>query len=411
LSYSLKNFNTLSFNGTYVIIFSLIIITNTLKPWIDFYTPINYQTITLAQFICLTAFLTLLNNNFYKNIDLISFLFLFFILIKLLTELFLNIFEGNLVGIISPIYVTLRAFLMVYMFKIVLSNQRSKYFFEKSLLILIIYFLITIIYSILQNPLTFGNTIVSEYGGNSTSGNGFGFFRSNGGIGGTVVDYANFLLAVGWVLFFAYFKNSNVRKVLLILFLISVVMCFSRSLFLCIFFIASVFLINFSNIKRSLLSIFLIASFIFLLAINFITLVQGYETGFGNSDVYRIISWLKLFENFTFIEYISGRELGGNTGLFLTDQKYKISGDGYITGFIYDAGLIGLGLTLLVIINGVLKINATLRVKFSILGSLILMLAINSGFEKLFIIFIYILSIGIIHGTNNQSYQTDHKNA
>jgi hypothetical protein len=139
--------------------------------------------------------------------------------------------------------------------------------------------------------------------------------------------------------------------------------------------------------------------------------VQGYETGFGNSDVYRIISWLKLFENFTFIEYISGRELGGNTGLFLTDQKYKISGDGYITGFIYDAGLIGLGLTLLVIINGVLKINATLRVKFSILGSLILMLAINSGFEKLFIIFIYILSIGIIHGTNNQSYQTDHKNA
>ena len=47
-----------------------------------------------------------------------------------------------------------------------------------------------------------------------------------GGIGGTVIDYANFILAIGWVAFFAKFKNINLKRLFILLFLISSVFCY-----------------------------------------------------------------------------------------------------------------------------------------------------------------------------------------
>ena len=120
----------------------------------------------------------------------------------------------------------------------------------------------------------------------------------------------------------------------------------------------------------------------------------------GDSDIYRVSQWADLFVDFSYLDFLVGKELGGNTGLFVTLDKYKISGDGFITGFVYDAGLLGVVLTLLVIVKAIFSISVNTKVKICILGSLMLMLIINSGFEKLFIIFCYILAIGIVHGTN-----------
>tara|TARA_B110000008_G_scaffold48979_1_gene47785 strand:- start:6539 stop:7432 length:894 start_codon:yes stop_codon:yes gene_type:complete len=281
-----------------------------------------------------------------------------------------------------------------------INNTQEVNFYHNLKLLLFFYLIVTLIYSILQYPLFFGNSIVSEYGGNSTSGNYFGIFRSNGGIGGTVIDYANFILAIGWVAFFAKFKNINLKRLFILLFLISSVFCFSRSLFLCIIFISTVMIINFSNSRRLFLSIIFISFFIIAFSYNFIFLYEGYSSWSGNSDAYRVSQWKDLFVDFSYLDYLVGKELGGNTGLFVTGERYKISGDGFITGFIYDAGLIGILLTLLILVQAILSMSVNLKVKICIFGSLILMLIINSGFEKLFIIFCYILAIGIVHGTN-----------
>ena len=159
-------------------------------------------------------------------------------------------------------------------------------------------------------------------------------------------------------------------------------------------------IINFSNIQRTLLSIFLIAFSIIAFSYNFNFLYEGYSDWSGSSDIYRVSQWQDLFVDFYYLDFLVGKELGGNTGLFVTPERYKISGDGFITGFIYDAGLLGVILTLLVIVKAIFSISVNIKVKICILGSLMLMLIINSGFEKLFIIFCYILAIGIVHGTN-----------
>lgn len=388
------------FTNTLFLVFCFIFLSNALKPWIDFYTPIHYQIITLTQFIVLLGFLTIFAKSFYKSIDLASFIFLAYITIKLLFQIFIYFYNGNLAGVVSPFYVLLRSFLIVYMVRAVMQIDKKENFYNKCYKIFFLYLIVTFVYSILQNPLFINNPIVSEYGGNSTSGNAFGIFRSNGGIGGTVIDYANFLLAISWVAFFSAFKNKNFQKFLILIFLISSIFCFSRSLFLCMVFMFTVLAINFSNIKRIFLSILLITTFSIFFLYNFLFLYEGYLNWSGNSDVYRLSQWQDLFKDFTLIEYLVGKELGGNTGLFVTPERFKISGDGFVTGFVYDAGIIGISLTLLVLFKAIFNMSVSFKVKICIFGSLILMLVINSGFEKLFIIFCYILSLGIVHGTN-----------
>ena len=51
--------------------------------------------------------------------------------------------------------------------------------------------------------------------------------------------------------------------------------------------------------------------------------------------------------------------------------------------------------------------TADTSVRICIFGSLILMLVINSGFEKLFVIMCYLISIGIVHGTNKEKFLKD----
>lgn len=387
-----------------IFVFSFIFVTNALKPWIDFYTPIHYQLITLTQFIILLGFLTILSKNFYKSIDLLSFIFLSYIFIKLFFESFLYLYNNDVAGIVSPVYVLLRSFLIVYLLRHVLDNTKEINFYTSLKSILFFYLVVTFIYSILQNPLFFGNSIVGEFGGNSTSGNYFGIFRSNGGIGGTVIDYANFILAIGWVAFFAQYNNKNFKRIFILFFLISSILCFSRALFLCMIFMSTVMVINFSNIRRILLSIFLILVSIIAFSYNFIFLYEGYSNWSGESDVYRISQWRDLFADFSILNFLVGKELGGNTGLFVTAERYKISGDGFITGFIYDAGLFGIILTILILLKAIFSMSVNTRTKICIFGSLMLMLIINSGFEKLFVIFCYMLSIGIVHGTNRYNY-------
>lgn len=374
---------------------SVIFILNSLKPWIDYLLPIHYQAITVFQFIPLLILITHFNKDFYKKIDLPSAFLIIYIVVILFQQALIHIFEKNVFAVISSLYVFVRTLFIVYLLQVLLSPKRRETFFEAIKLILMIYFLVTFLYSIMQHPQVFDNEVIKEFGGNSTSGNGLGFFRTNGGIGGTVVDYANFLLAVFWVLLFRPFNNKKTQILMLLIFVISAILCFSRSLFLSIMFILIVQLINVNNTKKIILLVCLSTVVLLLLSSSLEFLVLNYALIAGDSDNYRVEQWRDLFQNFSFAEYLMGRNLGGNTGLFY-GPEHKISGDGFIMGFTYDAGIIGIVSLILVIFSRIFSCNCNLQIKISMIGSLLVMLAVNSGFEKLNIVLVYMLSIAIV---------------
>ena len=389
-----------------IALFTAVFFLNALKPWIDYVTPINYQFITAFQFVLLISFVTLLNKNFYKKIDIMSALLLTFIILKFFLQTILDLVEGDTASIISALYVVIRTFFIVYLFQMLFSPQRQNLeFFNTLRLILVSYLFITVIYSLMQHPAAFNIMWIREYGGNYTSGSALAisFFRANGGIGGTVVDYANFLLAVTWVLLFVPFKNKVIQSSLLLLLFSAGLLCFSRSLFLAWLLIFLIHAFSFKNTIRAILTITIISTLLLLMMINIDTIFELYD-GFTRSDQKRLGSWSSLFSDFTIVEFGVGRELGGNTGLFLIqsmwDSEGKISGDGFLTGFLYDAGAIMLLLFIGVIMYRVFLIKCDFRTKISIIVSLMVMTAINSGVEKLFIAATYILSIGIIYGFN-----------
>ena len=380
-------------------ILGLIFILSAIKPWIDYWTPLHYQIITAFQFVLLLFFITFLNKNFYKKIDLFAAFLLLYVLTRFFAQTLIDLFEGDIIGIASSLYVVARTFLLVYLFQIYLTFQRDDSVYRSTKTLLLIYFLLTFLYSLIQHPSIFDSALMREEGGNLVSGNYWGFFRTNGGIGGTVIDYANFLLAVSWVLFFTPFKNSKVKFFLLVILVASSILCFSRALFLAWFVILCIYSISFKNVPRILISVALLISLpVFLLILNFESIVSFYHSGFGDSDLYRVQQWKLLYVNFSPLEYIVGRELGGNTGLFL-GETYKISGDGFITGSIYDAGLLMVLLLIGFIVNTVFSIQCSIRIKLSIIGSLLVMMIVNSGFEKLLMVMTYVISIAIIYGS------------
>ena len=383
-----------------IILFSLIFISAAFKPFIDYFSLVpHYQVITVLQFFTLVIFITLFNKTFYRKIDYLSFFLLLYILIRFTIGAINDIIEGDIYGIVSSLYVVLRTFLIVYLFQMLSPSQRGVEFYEALKSLIIGYFIVTFIYSIMQYPAIFDISWIRGFGGNSTSGNAFGFFRTNGGIGGTVIDYANFLLAISWLLIFTPFKNKKVQFIFLVILAASVFFCFSRSLFLSLLFIFMVYFFSSKNVFNIAIKFVLINIAILLLLINIDFLIDLYKVWSGDSDIYRLSQWKSLFDGFSLGEYFVGKELGGNTGLFIDGSRYKISGDGFVTGFIYDAGIIGILVIIAVLISKVFSLHCNFKIKVSIIGSLMIMLIVNSGFEKLFIVMTYIISIVIIGGT------------
>ena len=95
------------------------------------------------------------------------------------------------------------------------------------------------------------------------------------------------------------------------------------------------------------------------------------------------------------IDYLFGTHLGATTGLFVFGGG-KVSGDGFIFGLVYDIGIIGLALFLIFIGRVVNAVNINLSSKISIGLTFLLMLSVNSGTEKIFILAIYLFSIVIV---------------
>ena len=371
-----------------VLLFWFLLILNAMKPVLDYYVSISSQVVSFVQILLLLIFVTIFNKNFYRTINLKAAALLFFVLIKLLYDILILMVEGaSIFDIVSPIYFVIRFVILVYLFQYLVCKKESIKTYLTLRNILLWYFVLTVVYSIMQNKFFFDVAWIREYGGNVMSSNVLGVHRVNGAIGGTVIAYSNFLLAIAWVLFFTKFKSINVKIFLIVLFIFSVYLNFSRSLLL------ALFIMSVLSFKLKYVWIFLIPVMVTIFFWK--DLVDLFYTIQGLSDANRIDKWNNLFVDFSMIDYLFGTHLGANTGLFVFKGE-KISGDGFIFGLIYDIGIIGLALFLIFIGRVVNAVNINLSSKISIGLTFLLMLSVNSGTEKIFILAIYLFSIVIV---------------
>jgi hypothetical protein len=246
-------------------------------------------------------------------------------------------------------------------------------------------------------------TLLHTAGGNIVSGNGLGAFRANGAVGGTVIAYSNFLLAVSWVIFYSEFNNKRFHLFLKVCLFVSLFLCFSRSVFLCI---CIMYLIN-VVFNKKVMSAF---------AITFIALALAYYLGgeildnyalmISASDTERVTGWKAILGGSSAIELLLGSQVGQNTGLFLGELAKNGGGDSFLIGTVNDFGIIGMVLFVFVFSKLVFSFKSQrYSTIFGIVVSFILMTFVNSGFEKLLVMLSYVLALIIINNPVHRETQ------
>ena len=365
---------------------------NGLKPWIDIFVGVSNQVVTGVQLIlCLSVIQILTLKN--RKLSLIMFVFLGFVFVRFLSEILIMTFESE--GIPSFLAASFSA-LRFYMFALlllVLGSFKSDAKVVVIKKIFIAYFILTLVYSIMQHPSLFNFSSLHTAGGNIVSGNGIGIQRMNGGIGGTVISYSNFLLSVSWVLFYCKSDNAFKQNCLFVCLGISVLLCFSRSLFLCLLVMFLVDLIMKKRFKSMVLITGLVAYFV---SRYLVQILDSYTLMVGGSDISRRSGWVSMFSDSSSLEVFLGSRVGGNTGL-ITGGLAKLSGDGFILGTINDFGIFGAVFFVSLFVYSVFKLpNIRPSVGVSICLTFFIMLFVNSGFEKLTVMLSYFVALVVI---------------
>ena len=389
---ALRSFTNYDLLTSFLGIFFLL---NGLKPWIDIYFGISNQLVTGLQLILCLSILQILTLKKFRLSIFLSF-FLIFIFSRYFSELLILFAEdASAPSFVSASFSALRFYMFVLLLLLLgrLENNSKVVIIRK---IFIAYFILTMIYSIMQHPYLLDISFLRTAGGNIVSGNHLGILRMNGGIGGTVISYSNFLLAVSWVLFYCKFDKSFTYKCLLLCFGISTILCFSRSLFICLLVMFFVDLIMKKRLKTLMLLTISLCLATFMLDGILTMIIDGYKLMVGESDVGRISGWISMFGNSSSLEILMGSNVGGNTGLF-TGGLTKVSGDGFIMGTINDFGIIGVITFYCLFVYSVFKLpNISPSVGISIVLTFMIMLFVNSGFEKLIVMLSYFVALLII---------------
>ena len=364
------------------------------KPWFDIYFGITNNIITGFQLIlCLFVTSLFIIKELRFNVHLCT--LVVFVLARLFSEFLYAYFEGrSMQELVGAVYSTLR--LIMFCGLVLLVSQYKNFESVNNIRsIFLAYFFVTLLYSVLQHPMLGNFTLLHTAGGNIVSANGLGAFRANGGIGGTVIAYSNFLLAVGWVVFYGEFNNKYFHLFLKLCFFVSLFLCFSRSVFLCIFVM---YLINIV-VKKKVVSAFAISLITLVLAYYFADVISdNYALMISNSDTGRVGGWKAMLGGSSALEFLLGSQVGQNTGLFLGGLTKNEGGDSFLIGTVNDYGIIGAILFVFVFSKLVFSFNIQ---KYStilgIVGSFIVMTFVNSGFEKLVVMLSYMLALIIIN--------------
>jgi hypothetical protein len=382
------------FENNLVIVTAVFFSLNAIKPWIDIFFGISNQLITGLQLILLLlSFLYFLLHT-RENISIWTFLILSYICLRYFSELQIMLFtEFKLESLVAATYSVVRI-AMFFLFLQVLSFNLSRRCIDRLKNIFLSYFMYTVLISALQHPLIFDVSNLRNFGGNHVSGNGLEIFRATGGIGGTVIGYANYLLSVCWLVIFGSYKYHHFGKLISVALIFSVFVCFSRSVFLSVFVIY--FFLMIFNFKKSH-ALYLILLLLVGLTLDFDSIRDAYSVMIASSDASRIDSWVRISNNLGLLTVLVGNQVGQNTGL-LTGGMVSLSGDSFLLGTLNDFGLIGVLLFVGATWSSFQRFKFGLNVQLGMFTSFMLMLFINSGFEKLTVMFSYALVLAIIRG-------------
>ena len=375
--------------AVYLLVVALLIL-NIAKFWGSFLLGLNHQLLTLVQTI-LPIFILILvwKNKNNSNVTKIAWVFIFYHTARLTAELLvLALTDFSFALFVGIAFSYVRVMVIFALFMLLCMRLSGS---ERYVSLLIAYFLYTSLFSILQLPFSPVSAFFGSYGGNITSGNGLGYFRSNGGLGGTVIMYSNYLISTFLLLYYGVQNNKKVQGLLWCVFLGAVLLCFSRSLFVSIFIVVSVHFC----VKKPVyfLVVGLMCSVVLIL--NWAFVFETYTVMTGGSDVGRISSWRLILQDFNMLGAMVGYRAGANTGLFIEGAR-KITADGFLLSWYYDYGLVGLGLFLSLLWKAICETGITQVGRYAIFLSLMLMMFVNSGFDKMFIVVLLFVTLMVL---------------
>ncbi len=378
--------------GVFVTVYFLLA---SFKPWLDIYLGIPHFLVTGFQIsLCFIVILLFIHKELSLKVPL--FIFMIYVLARLAAELAHVYYEGRpYEEMVGAIYSAVRFIMFGGLVLLVgqYNNVKSARYLKYSLLA---YFLLTCFYSILQHPMLGNSLLLQTAGGNVVSSNSLGFFRANGGVGGTVIAYANFLLAISWVIFYSEFANKKFHLFLKLCLLLSLYLCFSRSVFTGLLAMYLISIVYDKNLKAAFIMAIITLGIFYYQQTEVI--LNNYSMMVSYSDANRTEAWVNMFEGVNMLDLLMGSQVGQNTGLFLGDLEKNYSGDSFLLGTLNDFGLIGVILFVFVFTKFVFSfVGLKKSTKFGIFVSFILVLFINSGFEKLLVMLSYFLAIIIIN--------------
>lgn len=381
-------------------LFVLSALTNILR-LIGALAGIPYQIFTMLQYILVILMGYSMKLYSIKSLDLyLVTSFTAYHLMRVLAEILHRFIKSDSVSdvmIIASTFTGLRIACISILFCKLLTYRpklKDAVLSNKVIIIILSY---TLLISILQNPFLFGVTWLQDIGGNITSGNHLGIFRSNGGLGGTVIMYANYLVITLYYIHFYNFGKVSYISVL-IMFLVSSFLCFSRSVFLImIFLLLCRRFLNIHALPYIIMSAVMAFSLVYHETVYEIinNIWITYDEMRGISDLDRQAGWIRSINHSSVFYHLLGSETGRNTGL-LTGGMSKLNADGYILAHYYDFGLIGCVLLIAVILRSFLVSFDSLGTGYIYGVSFLILLFINSGFDKIFIVtYLYMVLIYI----------------
>ena len=385
--------------GVFVVVYFLLASS---KPWLEIYLGIPHSLVTGCQLsLCFFATLFFIYKELSLNVPL--FLFMIYVLARLVAELGYVYIDGrSFEELVGAIYSAVRFIMFGGLVLLVgqYNNVESARYLKYSLLA---YFLVTCFYSLLQHPMLGNLLLLHTAGGNVVSANGLGFFRANGGVGGTVIAYANFLVAVSWVIFYTKFTNKKFHLFLKLCLLISVFLCFSRSVFIALFAMYLMSMVFDKKVRAAFVMVIITLGLVYYQAE---VIVDNYTLMVSESDTKRTGAWGAMFAGVHILEILLGSHVGQNTGLFLGGLQKNQGGDSFLIGTVSDFGLIGVILFVFVFTKFVFSLVGQRKsTMFGIVVSFMLIAFVNSGFEKLLVMLSYFVAIIII---NNPAPQLGH---
>ena len=282
---------------------------------------------------------------------------------------------------------SITALINIYIFIFTLALFRSndgKLIFNRFNNLLLFFLTYSLVISLNQHFAIAYAFLFTDYGGNILSANHLDMVRANGGVGGTVIEYA-FLLSIASLYTAHTWKYNDKRFYFIFVIGLSFLLSFSRSTGVSLILLLMYLVFYKAKIKLLFRLFFLAAllittiSYYYYYSIDQVLIFN--EEISGDSD-HKRIAQLEILENISEISLFFGKEFGKNIGY--SGLGGKSVSDSYVLSLITDAGLVGLFLMMSIILLAYWNNKFSIIDYFFTVLLIFTVLLFNSGMSKTF---------------------------